>query len=333
MTSRPETGVDVRATDAPSTRPEAGTGADATASDATVPPTHECVLVGADVDFATSTTWVWNGSSWTERTPAVAPKSRWGAAAASLDGKVVLFSGDTDASIASKYANDTWTWDGVSWTELSPVQSPPGRDSAVAATLNGKVILFGGAGNAGVLGDTWEWDGTTWTELHPAQSPPARWGAAGAVLNGKLVVFGGITGLAWPDAPLMNDTWEWDGTTWTERSPSRSPSPRNGAALATLGNTVVLFGGLTAGATTLADAGDTWTWDGTAWTQLEPATSPPARAYAAAGSAAGEVVVAGGLGIPGDLDDTWAWNGSSWMQIPVPGPSEDDLDEGAMTCL
>ena len=26
-----------------------------------------------------------------------------------------------------------------------------------------------------------------------------------------------------------------------------------------------------------ADLNDTWTWNGTTWTQLSPATSPPAR--------------------------------------------------------
>src|SRR5438105_2716674 len=36
---------------------------------------------------------------------------------------------------------------------------------------------------------------------------------------------------------------------------------------------VVLFGGN--GAT--GDVGDTWTWDGTTWTQQHPATSPSAR--------------------------------------------------------
>jgi len=41
---------------------------------------------------------------------------------------------------------------------------------------------------------------------------------------------------------------------------------------------VVLFGGLDANSKVL---GDTWTWDGTTWTQKSPDTSPPARAGAA----------------------------------------------------
>ncbi|MCA2978775.1 MAG: hypothetical protein INH37_10850, partial [Myxococcaceae bacterium] len=41
----------------------------------------------------------------------------------------------------------------------------------------------------------------------------------------------------------LSDTWEWDGATWTQRSPSTSPPARSGHAMATLGTKVVLFGG------------------------------------------------------------------------------------------
>lgn len=42
---------------------------------------------------------------------------------------------------------------------------------------------------------------------------------------------------------------------------------------------VVLFGGTAANGTDVL--GDTWTWDGSSWTQQHPSVSPPARAYAA----------------------------------------------------
>ena len=49
------------------------------------------------------------------------------------------------------------------------------------ATLNGRVVLFGGltiepgpAQQTVVLGDTWTWDGGAWTEERPPISPPAR---------------------------------------------------------------------------------------------------------------------------------------------------------------
>jgi hypothetical protein len=57
----------------------------------------------------------------------------------------------------------------------------------------------------------------------------------------------------------FGDTWTWNGTTWTELSPSKSPSPRDGAGLAydqRTGN-VVLFGGEQ---TPTSDLADTWKW-------------------------------------------------------------------------
>jgi hypothetical protein len=55
----------------------------------------------------------------------------------------------------------------------------------------------------------------------------------------RVVLFGG-----WNTGYLF-DTWEWDGGTWSQRSPSASPSARFGHALAydVARQRVVLFGG------------------------------------------------------------------------------------------
>ncbi len=55
--------------------------------------------------------------------------------------------------------------------------------------------------------------------------------------------------------------------------------------------TVVLFGG-----GGRRPVGDTWTWDGTTWTQQHPATSPPVRCGTsmAYDAATGTVVLFGG---------------------------------------
>ena len=68
-----------------------------------------------------------------------------------------------------------------------------------------RTVLFGGAGNIGVLSDTWEWDGTTWTQKSLATSPPARSSHALAYdsARGRTVLFGGR-----PDSGLFSDTWE-----------------------------------------------------------------------------------------------------------------------------
>ena len=77
--------------------------------------------------------------------------------------------------------------------------------------------------------------------------------------------------------------------------------------------TTVLFGGATDCCHLF---GDTWTWDGSAWTKRAPASHPPARAQAAMAydAGTGTIVLFGGDGPPGVVGDTWTWAGSTWTQ-------------------
>jgi hypothetical protein len=58
----------------------------------------------------------------------------------------------------------------------------------------------------------------------------------------------------------LGDTWTWNGTTWTQKLPAASPSPRSNPGLAydTFRGVVVLFGGANTGYLS-----DTWEWNGT----------------------------------------------------------------------
>ena len=121
--------------------------------------------------------------------------------------------------------------------------------------------------------------------------------------------------------PLI-DTWTWNGSTWTRLHPVHSPGPRTSAAIAYDPTTqqVVLFGGMSLaniGGTPFL--GDTWTWNGSDWTQQHPANSPSTRMLAslAYDAASGQLVLFGGKHTPGmvpGLNDTWIWTGSNWVQ-------------------
>src|ERR1035438_4780537 len=210
------------------------------------------------------------------------------------------------------------------WTRQIP-QNFPGPRFAHAMTydsLHGQTVLFGGSDGA-VLNDTWVWDGANWTEKSPQTSPPARAYPAMAFdsAHGQVVMFGGqesgfLLNGTWI---LLNDTWIWDGTNWTQMSPTTSPPPRLGHAMAydAAHGRVVLFGGYDP-----SDNGlnDTWLWDGSNWLQQSPATSPSVRGQHALAydSAHGQVVLFAGYyksGIgQGPLRDTWTWNGFNWTQ-------------------
>ncbi len=166
------------------------------------------------------------------------------------------------------------------------------------------------------------------------------------------VLFGGRSA----DNSLLGDTWEWEGSHWTNREVA-GPTPRAGHAMAfdsARGVTVLCGGGggtwewdgatwtlrTTAGPTPTGDCamvydsirqvsvlfsdGETWEWSGSSWVQRST-TGPPARPGTAMAfdSVRGVTVLFGGgpNGFLMQLRDTWEWNGTVWSQISVTGPS------------
>jgi N-acetylneuraminic acid mutarotase len=126
---------------------------------------------------------------------------------------------------------------------------------------------------------------------------------------------------------VLGDTWTWDGASWTRRD-FIGPPARYGATMATLRDTVVLFGGLAVGDGGLAALDDTWTWDGSSWTRQDVA-GPSARESAAMATLGDTVVLFGGNDEAGGAmevsSDTWTWDGAGWTQ---PCVSESDSPSG-----
>ena len=95
------------------------------------------------------------------------------------------------------------------------------------------------------------------------------------------------------------------------------PEARYGHSMAydTQRQVVVLFGGNTSGQWPAGALGDTWEWDGDAWMQRAPTTSPGPRGHGAMAydSARGVSVFFGGYN-GGDLAETWEWDGTNWTQ-------------------
>ncbi|HXJ64408.1 MAG TPA: hypothetical protein VNN79_11690, partial [Actinomycetota bacterium] len=95
---------------------------------------------------------------------------------------------------------------------------------------------------------------------------------------------------------------------------------------------VVLFGGSSAAPNSGTNLGDTWTWNGSDWTEEHPDHSPPARYVAAMAfdPSRGTVVLFGGSqGVHKFLGDTWEWAGSDWTELS-PAASPPSHAWGAM---
>lgn len=154
-----------------------------------------------------------------------------------------------------------------------------------------------------------------WTLAASTNAPPPFNGSCWDSQRDVLVAYGGeVAGV-----PVFTMR-EWDGASWTDRTPSPRPSPRSRPALAfdEARAETVLFGGLP------TPTPQTWTWDGNAWTQRSPANQPTVRFGAAAAfdRRRGVVVLFGGFVPSGqDTDEVWEWDGVDWTQRTPSGAS------------
>ena len=145
--------------------------------------------------------------------------------------------------------------------------------------------------------------------------------------SGEVVLYGGA--VLGPGNGLA-DTWTWDGSHWSARcgAPGHAapaacgPGPRVHFGMSSGPGGVILFGGLDAvigvGQT---GYGDTWRWDGDAWTRLCTTEScgPGTLLLPAMAGNGRRVVMFGGAGLgeggPAVTDDTWVFDGASWRQV------------------
>ena len=267
-------------------------------------------------------TWAWNGQTWQQLAPAHAPSARLNPQMAfdAASQSVVLFGGCCNDR--GSELTDTWTWTGSDWLQQHPTTSPTNVVQLATAmaydAATRTVVLY--ATTYGGESQTWTWDGRNWTQQFPPTSPPVRQWTAMAYddANGTVVLFGGDCG---PIYNPCNDTWTWNGTTWTKQTPDHSPPNLEFSALTfdKVTGSVVLVGG-NAGNQSLDNI---WSWNGTDWTQLNAAPSPrqfPSMVY---DERSGEPILFGGLDRTGALgSDTWAWrNGVWWPLSPAHRPA------------
>jgi hypothetical protein len=296
---------------------------------------------GADNARDLADTWLWNGHGWSAATPALSPRARSGAAMAydPATKNAVLFGGIVTRNHQATLAlNDTWTWNGTSWTLQHPQHVPPWSSGlAMSYDVRSHSMLLltlpsshpnldltpDGVGSRGdTQFGTWSWNGSDWRELVTPNAPLFAKGAvfhgnprltplahgrgllfySWAVYTGTCPPPGRCGGQADPTGTLDAQTWTWDGIRWTEQHPARAPVA--GELIVTPGD---------AAPTVFAPDGRTWTWTGSDWTAARAAGASPAQygGFAVYDAADSDVVAyAGTFGSDGAYYDTWTWNGT-----------------------
>jgi hypothetical protein len=165
-------------------------------------------------------TWTWNGATWRQATVPVSPPARLshGMAWAPGSGGIILFVGSTALPISFavvRSLGDTWLWNGVSWTDLTPslTNAPPaGPAISLGLHLPTADLVLPRSSN-----QVWLWNGA-WRSVTTTVSLPSGPFSSGMTpLTLGYMLVGGDT----PHA------FTWSGSDWvTAPSP-----PQNGGLI------------------------------------------------------------------------------------------------------
>lgn len=173
--------------------------------------------------------------------------------------------------------------------------------------------------NAGVCvtvdinGDTWTWDGQSWTlAARAASGPPLRtwYGLTYDARRQRTVLHGGTqsTGLH------LNDTWEWDGATWSQVSSAGPMTAQHDMVYDEVRQQVVLFGG-GIGLASTSELFDTWAWNGQIWARLATTGPPSSRGAMAYDIIRDRTVYVTPSGLFRPPPTVWEWDGVAWTLV------------------
>ena len=238
--------------------------------------------------------------------------------------RTVLYGGITTTDRGTKQAydlSDTWEWYGSRWAQRFPAHNPGPRSGHVMVydANRQRIVLFGGRHGFADFSDTWVYLNDDWTQLDTPNKPGIRVisGAAFDPIRDRIVLYGGTqqSSDGKTSTPLY-DTWEFDGTTWTQRG---GEGPKIGKPLLTYDaarNQIIMLG--------LNDKSETqmYLYDGAAgtWKQLSPTTLPACvnEGMMTYQSANNTVFFTGGICTgSSSVEDNYEWDGTNWTKLTV----------------
>ncbi|MFT3683465.1 MAG: kelch repeat-containing protein [Phycisphaerales bacterium] len=210
-------------------------------------------------------TWSWNGTAW-QRVIDQGPIN--------VIPAMVAWDTARSRAVAVNQYGQTWEWNGTSWSQVGTC--PSTRCTGAAVTYDAgrgvTILVTGGGVNGSPPAETWEWNGSVWTQR--LVSGPANRHNALLVYDAArnvTVLYGGLLEPATIGAPaFLSDLWEFNGTTWTQRTTGSGPGP---LAYACATYHAPSGGVLVYGGQAFTMSSQMWVWNGTAWSSL-PTSGP-----------------------------------------------------------
>ncbi len=261
---------------------------------------------------------------------------------------MLLFGGTSAIDDGTKLAYDldeTWEWTGNRWVQRHPATSPSPRSvhSMVYDTARDRIVLFGGKSGtvtvaitptfSGVvlpneLNDTWIYQNNNWSQVATPNSPPKRQltGLTYDPIRDRVILFGGTQSVSndgkTATANSLADTWEFDGTNWTQRSTSGPALAKPILQYDPARNQVIMMG-LDPNSATLM-----YTYDPASgsWNKITPTAVPPCVNEAAMTfqTQSSTILLTGGVCSTSSVtDETWEWDGTTWTKVDTTGTDPD----------
>lgn len=251
----------------------------------------------------------WNGSSWTPLAPVNRPPP-FGAGCFAYDSnrqRAVLFGSFTPNT---PDGNDVWEWDGGDWTHPAPASPPSARSGCAMGFDGNSTVMYGGGTYITQSNEMWRWNGAQWTLLSATTFSPMRVGVmAFDRTRARLVMPGRDAGGSY----YPEDTFEWDGSAWADKTDHDFPAVSGGSLLPMVYDEAL-------GATVLVDwwLNKTWRWNGTTWSLIPTAHFP-------AGLSTQGLVYdrkrARVVAVFANLPQTWEFDGTDWLVRPSVTPT------------
>jgi PKD repeat protein len=271
---------------------------------------------------ALSDTWTFSGGVWTEITSTLnrSPPARWGGQMVwdPVDQLLVMFGGRS----LTAFMNDTWTFNGTAWTNVTTSVAPQPRAHYTMAydPVDRYILLSGGdvenilTSSWSLYNDTWSWSNGTWTNIssgvNGSIAPRVYAPSAYDPWNGSVVIVGGVPAEGCVVGSPV--TTYRSNVAWSFPSFVGPPNVSQGMMVYDpLGPFLFTFAGELTQAAGCPQTNDTWVRTNGTWVNISASAGlPPAARYLSGMTYDAhdqEILLFGGNSIYGYMSDTWVY--------------------------
>ena len=205
----------------------------------------ESTVLRGDHEFHNDT-WVWQNGDWHLLETEHAPSGRvMHSMAYDRDrDRIVLFGGYDNPNVTEvrEPLKDTWEFDGTDWVQVSTTGPDAAKPLLTYDQARHETLMLAVNETNGTLMYRWNDESATWESIGGTLPTCVNEGAIAYQAHNQRVLAAG--GVCTTETPVLEETWEWDGSTWTKVT-TNSATRYVGAAVSydTVRERLVRFGG------------------------------------------------------------------------------------------